>query len=49
MSEEEEGKRGDRAGASNQAGLGGGGAALTVTEGWTAGRSGHAGRSCENF
>ena len=46
MSEEEEGKRGDRAGASNQTGLGGGGAALTVTEGWTAG---HAGRSCENF
>ena len=49
MGEEEEGESGDRAGSSNKARLGGGGAALTVTEGWTAGRSGHAGRGCENF
>ena len=49
VGEKEERESGDRAGSLDQAGLGGGSAAFTVTEGWTTGRSGHAGRVCEKL
>ena len=49
MGEKEKRESDDRAGSLNKAGLGGGSAAFTVTEGWTTGRSGHAGRVYEKL